>query len=190
MKSWPGCRPKCPLGRSITPPDEGPRVECGFTLSHAEETGGIIIPLVRFYTFSSQNSYSLGQSLCAKLLGLLISVSLPRKPLCFFFSWLFCMLIRKEVRLSWGLGLLYSISRVSIHTNTHTLQPNSRCGWPPSLLNIKDIPPPSFFFSGHLLRVTACTPWGLFLLSSTKIILKLLFESAWNFFFFFFFFFN
>lgn len=146
MKSWPGCRPKCPLGRSITPPDEGPRVECGFTLSHAEETGGIIIPLVRFYTFSSQNSYSLGQSLCAKLLGLLISVSLPRKPLCFFFSWLFCMLIRKEVRLSWGLGLLYSISRVSIHTNTRTLQPNSRCGWPPSLLNIKDIPPPFILF--------------------------------------------
>lgn len=51
MKSWPGCRPKCPLSRSITPPDEGPLVKCGFTLSHAEETGGIIIPLVRFYMF-------------------------------------------------------------------------------------------------------------------------------------------
>lgn len=141
MKSWPGCRPKCPLSRSITPPDEGPLVKCGFTLSHAEETGGIIIPLVRFYMFFSQNSYSLGQSLCAKPLGLLISVSLPRKPLCiFFFSWLFRMLVRKEVRLSWGFGLFYSISRVSTDTNTHTLQPNSRCGWPPSLLNKKDIP--------------------------------------------------
>lgn len=26
-----------PLGRSITPPDEGPLVECVFTLSHAKE---------------------------------------------------------------------------------------------------------------------------------------------------------
>lgn len=28
-----------PLGRSITPPDEGPLVECVFTLSHAKEEG-------------------------------------------------------------------------------------------------------------------------------------------------------
>lgn len=120
MKSWPGCRPKCPLGRSITPPGEGPLVECGFTLSHAEETGGIIIPLVRFYTFSSQNSYSLGQSLCAKPLGLLISVSLPRKPLCFFF--LLALLHAGQKGSTAFLGPwtpLLSLSLELAHTQTH-----------------------------------------------------------------------
>lgn len=156
MKSWPGCRPKCPLSRSITPPDEGPLVKCGFTLSHAEETGGIIIPLVRFYMFFSQNSYSLGQSLCAKPLGLLISVSLPRKPLCFFFSpGSFACWSERKYSFPGALGS-FTQSLELAQTQTHVpfnLQPNSHCGWPPSLLNIKDIPPTPPLLHSSLLGI-------------------------------------
>lgn len=106
IKSWPGWRPH--LGRSVTSLGWRTTRSHELTLSHAKETEGMSIPLVRLRTFPSQKSCPLGQFLWAKLLGLPIFVSLPRKSQCFLFpvSFMCC-----SECLSHSFELPYSISK-------------------------------------------------------------------------------